>query len=57
MTRLDIELTHQELASMIGSARETVTATLSALSRDRTVETGRKEILINKRKAAAALQA
>lgn len=55
-TRIDLNLTHQELASMIGSTRETVTANLSSLTRDGVVETGRKEILIDRQKAAALME-
>lgn len=40
-------LTHQEVASMIGSSRETVTATLSDLSRLGAVRTGRRRMWVN----------
>lgn len=52
MVHLDLDLTHQELANMIGSTRETVTATLSALSREGVVRTGRRSIEINREAAA-----
>lgn len=47
-TRLDVPLTHEEIATMVGSTRETVTATLSQLGRLGFVRTGRREIAIRR---------
>lgn len=45
-TRVDVPLTHEDIASMIGSTRETVTATLSRFVREGLVQTGRREIRV-----------
>lgn len=45
-TRVDVPLSHEDIATMIGSTRETVTATLSRFSREGIVRTGRREIHI-----------
>lgn len=55
-TRLDLPLTHEDLATMIGSTRETVTVTLSRLVRENVVRTGRREIALHRRRAQACLQ-
>ncbi len=44
---LQVGLTHEELASMIGSTRETVTATLSDLARRGIIRTGRRVICLH----------
>lgn len=44
---LEIRLTHEELADMIGSTRETVTATLSGLARQGIVRSGRRDICLH----------
>lgn len=54
-TELDIRLSHQELANMIGATRESVSVALSQLAKDDVVVTGRREIAIDLRKAAAIL--
>lgn len=56
-TRLDVPITHQEIATMIGSTRETVTATLSHLGRIGLVRTGRREISIRRDRIAQWLDA
>jgi CRP-like cAMP-binding protein len=47
-TLISADLTHQDLAAMIGATRETVSSTLAALSREEIVRTGRKEIWVNR---------
>ncbi len=54
-TRLDVPLTHEDIATMVGSTRETVTATLSRFSREGLVRTGRREIHLNVEEAASVL--
>ncbi len=54
-TRLDLNLTHQELANMIGATRESVSMTLSHLANEGLVTTGRKEIAVDLRKAEEIL--
>lgn len=54
-TLISADLTHQDLASMIGATRETVSATLAALSREEVVRTGRKEIWVHRSKAKSEL--
>lgn len=56
LTRLDLPLTHEEIATMIGSARETVSATLSRLARDGVVRTGRREVAVHRRRAQELLE-
>jgi CRP-like cAMP-binding protein len=43
---LGIKLSHQDLANIIGSTRETVTVTLGDLQNDRLVSVGRRKIVI-----------
>ena len=45
--QLGIRLSHQELASMIGSTRETVTVTLGELQLDRAVIVRRRQIILS----------
>ena len=56
-TRLDVPLTHAEIATMVGSTRETVTTTLSHLGRLGLVRTGRREIAISRDRVAEWLKA
>ncbi len=46
-TKIDIKLTHQELAYMIGSTRESVSIMLKELTAQKLVSTNRKSITIN----------
>jgi CRP-like cAMP-binding protein len=46
--RLRIRLSHQDLASIIGSTRETVTGVLGELQGEGLVRVGRKKILIRR---------
>lgn len=54
-TKLDLNLSHQELANMIGATRESVSVTLSQLSKAGLVTTGRKEIAVDLKKAEVFL--
>lgn len=45
--RIDIPLTHQELANMIGATRESVTLVLQELSKESLIQTGRMSIKVN----------
>lgn len=47
--RLALRLTHQDMASMIGATRETVTAVLSRFREDRLVEFDRRHVIIRDR--------
>jgi CRP/FNR family transcriptional regulator len=55
-TLISADLTHQDLASMIGATRETVSTTLAALGRDDLVRTGRKEIRVQIQRAKMELE-
>jgi CRP-like cAMP-binding protein len=44
---IDMPLSHQEIANMIGSTRETVTMVLNELSKDGVIKTGRMSVHIN----------
>jgi CRP-like cAMP-binding protein len=44
---IDMPLSHQEIANMIGSTRETVSMILNQLSKDEVIKTGRMSIHIN----------
>jgi CRP/FNR family transcriptional regulator len=46
---LDISLTQQELASMIGSSRETVSRVLGQFESEDLIKTSRKKIIIYKK--------
>lgn len=48
--KIDIPLTHQELANMIGATRESVTLVLHELSNEGFIQTSRKSIMVNVRK-------
>lgn len=45
--KIDMPLSHQEIANMIGSTRETVTMILSDLSKDGVIKTGRMSVHVN----------
>ncbi|MEK3884883.1 Crp/Fnr family transcriptional regulator [Paenibacillus sp. PL2-23] len=45
--RIDMALSHQEIASMIGSTRETVTIALNELARQHLIKTGRMTIHVD----------
>lgn len=55
-TKLDLNLSHQELANMIGATRESVSVALSNLAKDGIVSTGRKEIAVDLQRAKALLE-
>ncbi len=55
-TNLDLNLSHQELANMIGATRESVSVTLSQLAKQDVVTTGRKEIAVDLTKAEEILK-
>lgn len=55
-TRLDVPLTHEDIATMIGSTRETVTSTLSRYTREGLVRTGRKVIHVKLKEAERRLE-
>ncbi|KPV45054.1 Crp/Fnr family transcriptional regulator [Alicyclobacillus ferrooxydans] len=55
-TKLDLNLSHQELANMIGATRESVSVTLSQLAKEGIVTTGRKEIAVDLRKAGEIIE-
>ncbi|MEM1305503.1 MAG: Crp/Fnr family transcriptional regulator [Planctomycetota bacterium] len=52
--RLKIKLSHQDLASIIGSTRETVTVLLGELQNEGLLTTGRRKILLNNPNRLAA---
>ncbi len=45
--KIDMPLSHQEFANMIGSTRETVTTVLNDLSKDGVIKTGRMSVHVN----------
>ncbi|MBV8354434.1 MAG: Crp/Fnr family transcriptional regulator, partial [Candidatus Eremiobacteraeota bacterium] len=48
-TRIDVRLTHADIASLVGSTRETVTAELAQLARDGKIKTeGGSLVLLRK---------
>lgn len=53
--RISADLTHQDLARMVGATREAVSAHLGSLMREGLVQTGRKELAVLVDKCAAAL--
>jgi CRP-like cAMP-binding protein len=55
-TLISADLTLQDLASMIGATRVTVSATLAALGRDDIVRTGRKEVRVHIESAREELE-
>lgn len=54
--RIDLPLTHQELANMIGVTRESVTVVLQELAKLQVVRTGRKSIYVQKEKARGQME-
>ncbi len=54
--KLDLTLSHQELANMIGATRESVSVALSQLAKEDVVRTGRKEIALDIEKAELLLE-
>lgn len=46
--RIDAPLTHQDLANMVGSTRETVSSILAIMVKENLILTGRKELLVNR---------
>jgi CRP/FNR family transcriptional regulator len=44
--RIDVKLTHQELANLIGSTRETTTATLNELKRLGFIEMEKRRLIV-----------
>ncbi len=51
MYKIDVPLSHQEIANMIGSSRETVTVVLNELVKEEVIKTGRMSITIDLPKA------
>lgn len=49
--KIDLPLTHQELANMIGATRETVTVVLKELAKEDMIRTGRMSIHVNVKQA------
>jgi CRP/FNR family transcriptional regulator len=49
-------LTHQEIANMIGSTRETVTVTLNELAKLEMIKTGRMSIHVDLNRANVLLE-
>lgn len=54
-TRINLSLTHADLASMVASTRETVSGTLAALSRESLVRTNRRQVSIDRERARTLL--
>ncbi|MCS7173726.1 MAG: Crp/Fnr family transcriptional regulator [Armatimonadetes bacterium] len=54
--RLEVGLTHQDLADMVGCSRETVTLTLGELARQGVVRTARRRVWVDLPRAQAQLQ-
>lgn len=54
-TRLEVRLTHQDLANMVASTREAVSKVMSELQREGSVETRNRQIVIRDRDALAGL--
>lgn len=57
LTRVDVPLSHEEIATMVGSTRKTISATLSQLARLGLVRTGRREVAVDRRRIAEWLAA
>lgn len=53
--RIDADLTHQDLARMVGATREAVSAHLGSLSREGLVQTGRKQLTVHLDECSAVL--
>ncbi|MBO2944068.1 Crp/Fnr family transcriptional regulator [Paenibacillus sp. F411] len=54
--KIDLALTHQEIANMIGATREAVTVVLNELVRDGMLETGRKSIAVYQAASRSCLE-
>lgn len=54
--KIDLPLTHQEVANMIGATRESVTVILNELVKEGVLQTGRKTISIEVNKARDSLE-
>lgn len=54
--RIDLPLTHQEVANMVGATREAVSVILKMLMRENVIQTGRKSIAISPVKVAEILE-
>lgn len=54
--RIDMAITHQEVANMIGATRESVTAALNDFVREEIIQTGRKSITVCVEKAQRFLK-
>ncbi|MBP3965064.1 Crp/Fnr family transcriptional regulator [Paenibacillus lignilyticus] len=54
--RIDLPLTHQEVANMVGATREAVSVILKTLMRENVIQTGRKSISISPVKVAEILE-
>jgi CRP/FNR family transcriptional regulator len=54
--KIDMALTHQEIANMIGSTRETVTVTLNELAKLEMIKTGRMSIHVDLNRATVLLE-
>ncbi|WP_281887098.1 Crp/Fnr family transcriptional regulator [Paenibacillus sp. YYML68] len=55
MLRIDIALTHLEIANMIGATRESVTLALKELARENVVRTSRQSVKVHVQRAAKLL--
>lgn len=54
--KIDMALTHQEIANMIGSTRETVTVALKELVKKKVIKTGRMSIHVDLKRANELLE-
>ncbi|MBM7569045.1 Crp/Fnr family transcriptional regulator [Paenibacillus sacheonensis] len=54
--RIDLPMTHQDVANMVGATREAVSIILKSLAKDNVIQTGRKTISISQVKAAEILE-
>ncbi len=57
LVQLEVGLTHQDLADMVGCSRETVTLTLGELTREGLVRTARRRLWVDVERARACLGA
>ncbi|MCY9669629.1 Crp/Fnr family transcriptional regulator [Paenibacillus alginolyticus] len=55
LVKIDLPITHQEVAHMIGATREAVTVILNELMKEGMIRTGRKSISIHQSKAKECL--
>ncbi|AZN41633.1 Crp/Fnr family transcriptional regulator [Paenibacillus albus] len=54
--RIDLPLTHQEVANLVGATREAVSVILKTLMKENVIETGRKSLSISPVKVAEILE-